>query len=124
MKNMDWIFDTSRESTFPRGEGGSWRFILKYWVLWTILVCLGAVAAVVTLLLRPKDMSVEFFFALVMGGMILVFCVFLVWMTYRRHLRRRDYRRETEDIALNREIAKYYREKRIDSPTDGNVIEE
>ena len=113
---MYWVFDTSREGTFPRGEGGLWRFILKYWVIKTILVCLGVVAAIVTLLLCPEDMPGEFFFALVMGGMILVFCVVLVWMAFRRHLRGPDHGRETEDIALNREIAKYYRENRIDSP--------
>ena len=46
-----------------------------------------------------------------MGVMILLFCIFLVWMTYRRAARRRR-ARDAEDMALNREIAKYYREKR------------
>ena len=40
-----------------------------------------------------------------------VFCVFLVWMTYRR-TSRRNRKRDAEDMALHYEIAHYHRERR------------
>ena len=109
--NIDWVFDTSREGTFPKGDGSWWRLILKYWVLMAVLVCLASAAAVVTFVIRPENVPPEFTFSVVMGVMIAVFCVFLVWMTFRR-ASRRNHERDAEDMALNREIAQYYREKR------------
>lgn len=80
-------------------------------MLEAVLTCLATLAVVVTSAIRPQNVSAEFAFAVVMGMMILLFCIFLVWMTYRRAARRRR-ARDAEDMALNREIAKYYREKR------------
>ena len=108
---IDWVFDASREGTFPEGGGSWWRLVLKYGVLEAVLACLATLAVVVTFAIRPQNVSAEFAFAVVMGVMILLFCIFLVWMTYRRAARRRR-ERDAEDMALNREIAKYYREKR------------
>ena len=113
----DWIFDASREGTFPKGGKGSWwRVSLKYWVIESILVCLAALAAVVTFTIRPQNVPAELVFGVVMGVLILLFCLFLVWMTYRRAARRRR-ARDAEDMALSREIAKYYREKRLGEET-------
>ena len=85
----DWIFDASREGTFPKGKGSGWRVILKYWVIESILVCLAALAAVVTFTIRPQNVPAELVFGVVMGVLILLFCLFLVWMTYRCAIRRR-----------------------------------
>ena len=109
--SIDWVFDTSREGTIPKGSGSWWRVLVKYWVIGTVLVCLATVAAVVTNFIRPQDVAPEFAFAIVMGVMIVLFCIFLVWMTYRRAVRRNRERMD-EETSLNREIAKYYREKR------------
>ena len=108
---IDWVFDASREGTFPEDGGSWWRLALKYGVLEAVLTCLATLAVVVTFAIHPQNVSAEFAFAVVMGVMILLFCIFLVWMTYRRAARRRR-ARDAEDMALNREIAKYYREKR------------
>ena len=106
---LDWIFDTSREETIPKG--GFWRRLVKRWVIVSILFALASMAGVVTALVGAESYAPEFVFAVTMGAFILVFCVFLVWMTYHRACRR-NRGREIEDIALRREIAQYHREKR------------
>ena len=108
--DIDWIFDTSREGTIPKGGFGRW--IVKCWVIKSILFALASLAGVVTVLVGANGYAPEFVFAVTMGAFIFVFCVFLVWMTYRR-TRRRNRRHEAEDIALRREIAQYHREKRL-----------
>ena len=79
--DIDWIFDSSREGQFPRG--GIWRLAVKYWVLGLILAALAAVAAAIALRICPKDVPLELAFGVVMAVMIILFCCFLVWMTYR-----------------------------------------
>ena len=111
MDDMDWVFDTSREGTIPKGDGSWWRWTLKRWVIGSILGCLAAISFAVTCFLHPQNVAPEFVFAVVMGVMIVIFSIFLVWMTYRRAVRRNRERMD-EEISLNREIAKYYREKR------------
>ena len=105
---IDWVFDTSREGTIPRG--GFWRRLVKLWVIVSMLFALASMAGVVTALVGAKGYAPEFVFAVTMGAFILVFCVFLVWMTYRRACRR-NRRREAEDMALRRDIAQYHREQ-------------
>ena len=46
--SIDWIFDSSREGTIPKGEGSWWRLIVKYWVLGAIFSCLASIAVAVT----------------------------------------------------------------------------
>ena len=111
MNDIDWVFDTSREGTIPKGEGSWLRGVLKYWVVCSILGFFGAIAFVVTHFLHPQNVAPELAFAIVMGVMIFIFSIFLVWMTYRRAVRRNRERMD-EETSLNREIAKYYREKR------------
>ena len=111
MKDIDWVFDTSREGTIPSGDGSWLRWALKYWVIGFILVCLGFASFVVTRFLHPRDVAPELVFAVVMGVMILIFSIALVWMTYRRAARQNN-DRKAEAESLNREIAQYYREKR------------
>ena len=106
--DIDWVFDTSREGTIPRG--GFWRRLVKLWVIVSMLFALASMAGVVTALVGAKGYAPEFVFAVTMGAFILVFCVFLVWMTYRRACRR-NRRREAEDMALRRDIAQYHREQ-------------
>ena len=110
-ENIDWLFDTSREGTIPKGDGSWWLLGLKYWAIGSILGCLAVAAVVVTCFICPRDIAPELAFAVVMGIMIILFCIFLVWMTYRRAIRRNS-ERKTEEMALNHEIAQYYREKR------------
>lgn len=106
---IDWVFDTSREGTFPKGD--LWRWYVKRWVIGFILFVLASIAGVATALVRPKDVAPELAFAVTMGVFILIFCIFLVWMTYRR-ASRRNRERDAEDMTFRREIAQYYREKR------------
>ena len=106
---IDWIFDTSREETIPKG--GFLRWWVKRWVIGGILFVLATMAGVVTALVGAKDFEPEFVCGLTLGAFILVFCVFLVWMTYRRACRR-NRKHEAEGMALRHEIAQYYREKR------------
>lgn len=109
MDGIDWVFDTSREETIPKGGFLCW--CIKRWVIGGILFVLATMAGVVTVLIGAKDFEPEFVCGLTLGAFILVFCVFLVWMTYRR-ARRRKRKQESEDMALLHEIAQYYREKR------------
>ena len=109
MENIDWVFDASREGTIPKGDGSWWRWVLKYWVIGSILGCLAAISIAVTCFLHPQNVAPEFVFAVVMGVMIVLFCIFLVWMTYRRAVRQNN-DRKAEAASLNREIAQYYRE--------------
>lgn len=109
LESIDWVFDTSREESFPKG--GFMRWYVKRIVIVAILFVLAILAAIVTALVRARDAAPEPVFAVTMGALILAFCVFLVWMTYRR-ASRRSRRREAEDMALYREIAQYHREKR------------
>ena len=111
MNDIDWVFDTSREGTIPKGNGSWWRWGLKYWVIGSILGCLGAISLVVTCFLHLRDLAPELVFAVAMGVMIALFSIFLVWMTYRRAVRQNN-DRKTEAASLNREIAQYHREKR------------
>ena len=104
MENMDWVFDTSREGTIPKGDGSWWRLTLKRWVIGSILGCLAAISFAVTCFLHPQNVAPEFVFAVAMGVMIVIFSIFLVWMTYRRAVRR-NRERKTEVTSLNREIA-------------------
>lgn len=82
---IDWVFDTSREGTIPKGF---WRPCVKRWAIGAILFALASMAGAVTKLSGSKNVAPEFAFAVTMGAFILVFCVFLVWMTYRRACRR------------------------------------
>ena len=100
MNDIDWVFDTSREGTIPKGEGSWLRGVLKYWVVCSILGFLGAIAFVVTRFLRPQNVAPELVFAIVMGVMIFIFSIFLVWMTYRRAVRQSS-DRKTEVASLN-----------------------
>ena len=111
MNDIDWVFDTSREGTIPKGDGSWLRCILKYWVIGSILGCLGAISFAVTCFLHPQNVAPELVFAIAMGVMIAIFSIFLVWMTYRRAVRQNN-DRKTETASLNREIAQYHREKR------------
>jgi len=111
MDDIDWVFDTSREGTIPKGDGSWWLCAIKYWVIGVILVGLAVVAAVVTCIISPRNIAPELAFAVVMGIMIILFCIFLVWTTYRRAVRQNS-DRKAEAASLNREIAQYYREKR------------
>lgn len=107
---IDWVFDASREGTFPKGEGSGWRRIIKYWVISSILSCFVAVAGLLTVLIRPKGVALELVFAILICALIFVFCIFLVWMTYRHARGNRNRERLAEDLAMRREIARYYRE--------------
>lgn len=109
--SIDWVFDASRGGTFPKGGGAEWRLIVKYWVLASVLTCLASVAVLLTVIIRPKGMDSELVFAIISCVLIFVFCVFLVWKTYHRRVGGRR-ERLSEDVALNREIARYYREQR------------
>jgi len=100
MNDIDWVFDTSREGTIPKGEGSWLRRVLKYWVVCSILGFLGAIAFVVTHFLHPQNVAPELAFAIVMGVMIFIFSIFLVWMTYRRAVRQSS-DRKTEAASLN-----------------------
>jgi len=111
MNDIDWVFDTSREDTIPKGDGSWWRWGLKYWVIGSILGCLLAISFAVTCFLHPRDVAPELVFAVAMGVMIALFSIFLVWMTYRRAVRQNN-DRKTEAASLNREITQYHREKR------------
>ena len=102
MNDIDWVFDASREGTFPKGGRSWWRWVIKYWVIEFILVCLAAAAVAATYFACPRDVAPELVFAVVMGVLILVFCIFLVWMTYRRASRRSS-ERKADGMSLNRE---------------------
>lgn len=84
--DIDWIFDASREGGIP--NGGIWRWVIKRWALGLILAGLAAVAAAIALFMCPKDIPLELVFSVVMAVMIILFCCFLVWMTYRCGVRR------------------------------------
>lgn len=106
---IDWVFDTSREGTIPKGR--LWRWFIKRWVISGILLALASMAGVVTALVGVKDSAPEFVFAVTMAAFILVFCVFLVWMTYRRACRR-NRRPDAEDMVFRHEVPQRCREKR------------
>ncbi len=111
MDDIDWIFDTSREGTIPKGDGAWWLWTVKYWVISSILVCLATAAVVVTYIIHSQKIPPEFVFAIIMGVIIVLFCIFLVWMTCRRAVRR-NREHKAKEMSLNREIAQYYRQKR------------
>lgn len=101
--SIDWIFDSSREGTIPKGEGSWWRLIVKYWVLGAIFSCLASIAVAVTAVMRPQSVPVEYVLAGVMGVLILLFCLFLVRMTYRCAIRRRRNRNLDRAAKCHRE---------------------
>ena len=94
--DMDWIFDSSREGQFPKG--GIWRLAVKYWVLGLIFAVLAAVAAAIALRMCPKDIPLELSFGVMMAVMIILFCCFLVWMTYHCGARRNRERRHDQKM--------------------------
>ena len=96
--DIDWVFDTSREGTIPKGDGFRWRWALKYWVISSILGCLAAISFVVTRFLHPRNVAPELVFAVVMGVMIVIFSIFLVWMTYRRAVRQENERKAEKNL--------------------------
>lgn len=90
--DIDWIFDTSREGSIPKG--GIWRIVVKWWMLRIVLASLAVIAFAVAPGFCPQGVSPLLFSMIVRGGLILVFCCFLVWMTYRRASRRNRERKE------------------------------
>ena len=114
MDDIDWIFDTSREDTIPRSDGPCWRWAVKYLVIGSILGCLAAVAVFVTHIIHSQKIPPEFVLAIVMGIMIVLFCIFLVWMTYRRAARRNS-ERKIKEMSLNCRTKEFSGVRNLDS---------
>lgn len=105
---IDSIFDMTDEGNFSKSGLLSWWG--KRWVVGGILFVLSILAGIVTALVRPKGVATELVFGVTLAALIFVFCIFLVWMTYRR-AHRSDRKQEAHDLAI-RALAQFYREKR------------
>lgn len=105
---VDWIFDS--RISMPHDFGG----IVRLWVRWKILgivvLVLGIIAALAVWRFSKDVSDFMWNFGLVRAGLILVLCIFMVYVTWRARANR-NARKLAEQEEMYKEIAKYYREK-------------
>lgn len=108
---VDRIFDS--RISMPGSIGGIVRLWVRWEVLCLVLLVLGIAAAVIAYCCSKDFPGFQWNFGLAKAGLILLLCVFMVYVTWRARAHR-NAKKLAEQEEMYREIAKYYREKRQD----------